>query len=362
MLDWLYEALGTMLYWFSSLFGGKYIFGLLLYALLFKLLFLPFGIMQQKNQIKMAKLTPKIELIKAKYRGRTDKVTMQKQQEEIMELQQKEGYNPLSGCLPLLLQMPIIIFLYKIIRGPLSYICGLDSDAINSIITTVGYDSGKGIDEIQLVGKINEYIGANGGFADLAEYAGKLDRLPDFTLFGMDLSSKPWDSLINLPNSFSLLFLVPVIAAVLTWLSMWLTRKWNPSANMQNQDAQANMSMKIMDLMMPAMTLIFAFQFSGMLGLYWIYQSILGMLQSFILAKTMPLPTFTEEELREMEKAERARAKQQREAIKTQPKVKSLHYIDDEDYDELPEIEGATPTTDDKKKRPGGIEGGSLKK
>ena len=339
MLDWLYEALGTMLYWFSSLFGGKYIFGLLLYALLFKLLFLPFGIMQQKNQIKMAKLTPKIELIKAKYRGRTDKVTMQKQQEEIMELQQKEGYNPLSGCLPLLLQMPIIIFLYKIIKGPLSYICGLDSDAINSIITTVGYDSGKGIDEIQLVGKINEYIGANGGFADLAEYAGKLDRLPDFTLFGMDLSSKPWDSLINLPNSFSLLFLVPVIAAVLTWLSMWLTRKWNPSANMQNQDAQANMSMKIMDLMMPAMTLWMAFTFSGMMGIYWIYQSALGILQSFLIAKIMPLPKFTEEDFKEMKKAQKEAEKNARSAAKAAPKYRSLHYIDDENYDALPELE-----------------------
>ena len=112
MLDWLYELLGTMLYWFSNLFAGKYVFGLLLYALIFKLLFLPFAIKQQKNQIKMAMLAPKIELIKAKYKGRTDQPTMQKQQQEIMELQQKEGYNPMAGCLPLLLQMPIIIFLY----------------------------------------------------------------------------------------------------------------------------------------------------------------------------------------------------------------------------------------------------------
>ena len=103
-----------MLSWFSSLFGGSYALALLLYALLFKLLFLPFGIKQQKNQIKMAKLAPKIALIKAKYRGRTDQPTMQKQQQEIMELQQKEGYNPFSGCLPLLLQMPIIIFLYSV--------------------------------------------------------------------------------------------------------------------------------------------------------------------------------------------------------------------------------------------------------
>ena len=44
MLDWLYELLGTMLSWFSSLFAGKYVFGLLIYALLFKVLFLPFSI------------------------------------------------------------------------------------------------------------------------------------------------------------------------------------------------------------------------------------------------------------------------------------------------------------------------------
>ena len=99
MLDWLYEFLGSMLYGFSSLFGGKYVFGLLIYALIFKVLFLPFSIKQQKNQIKMAALAPKIELIKAKYRGRTDQPTMQKQQMEIMELQQKEGCSlPFAGA------------------------------------------------------------------------------------------------------------------------------------------------------------------------------------------------------------------------------------------------------------------------
>ena len=74
-----------MLAWFSSI-TGSYALALLLYALLFKIVFLPFSIKQQKNQIAMAKLTPKIEAIRAKYRGRTDQVTMRKQQEEIMEL------------------------------------------------------------------------------------------------------------------------------------------------------------------------------------------------------------------------------------------------------------------------------------
>ena len=329
MLDWLYELIGTMLSWFSSLFGGKYVFGLLLYALLFKLLFLPFSIKQQKNQIKMAKLTPKIELIKAKYKGRTDQATMQKQQQEIMEFQQKEGYNPLSGCLPLLLQFPIIIFLYNVIRGPLSYICGLDDAAINKIIETVGFNAEKGIDEIQLVGRINAYL-ASGG-TGLEEFESALAKLPDLTLFGQDLSAVP-----DITN-ISWIVLVPVIAAVLTWLSMKLSKKWNSNPATQAQDAQANASMKMMDLMMPAMTLFMAFGFSSLMGIYWIYQSALGILQTFLIAKLMPLPKFSEEDIKEMKKAQKEAEKAARTAAKNAPKVRSLHYIDDEDYDTLPE-------------------------
>ncbi len=326
MLDWLYELIGTMLSWFSSLFGGQYVFGLLLYALVFKLLFLPFSIKQQKNQIKMAQLTPKIELIKAKYRGRTDQVTMQKQQQEIMELQQKEGYSPFSGCLPLLLQLPIITFLYKVIRGPLSYICGFSADEINSIKSIIGSTQ---IDEIQLVGEINKYTGDG-----LAEFATRLEKLPDLTLFGTDISAVP--SL----KDFSWLVIIPVLAAVLTWLSMFLTRKWNANPATQQQDnPQANMSMKMMDLMMPAMTLFIAFGFSAMMGIYWIYQSALGILQSFILSKVMPLPKYSEEDLKEMKKAQKEAEKAARSAAKNAPKVRSLHYIDDEDYDTLPELE-----------------------
>lgn len=329
MLDWLYEFIGTMLSWFSSLFGGQYVFGLLLYALVFKLLFLPFSIKQQKNQIKMAQLTPKIELIKAKYRGRTDQVTMQKQQQEIMELQQKEGYSPFSGCLPMLLQFPIIIFLYKIIRGPLSYICGFSADEITAIKTILGSTQ---VDEIQLVGEINKYTGD-----ELAEYADKLAKLPDLTLFGTDLSATP--SFTN----FSWLVIIPVLAAALTWLSMYLTRKWNANPATQPQDAQANASMKIMDLMMPAMTLFMAFGFSSMMGIYWIYQSALGILQSFILSKAMPLPKYSEEDLKEMRKAQKEAEKAARAAAKNAPRYRSLHYIDDEDYESLPEL-----STDDK--------------
>ena len=345
MLDWLYELIGTMLYWFSSLFGGKYVFGLLLYALVFKLLFLPFSIKQQKNQIKMAQLTPKIELIKAKYRGRTDQVTMQKQQQEIMELQQKEGYNPLSGCLPLLLQMPIIIFLYNVIRNPISHICRVTDDGVRAL-TKLMLENGfafknntvtlenlanikiKGIDQIQLISAINDY-----GVENIAIEGVDLSRLPNLELFGTSLGNVP--SL----KPFTWLAIIPVVAAALTWLSMYLTRKWNANPATQAQDAQANASMKMMDLMMPGMTLFMAFGFSSLMGIYWIYQSALGILQSFIISRAMPLPKYTEDELREMKKAQKEAEKNARSVAKNAPKYRSLHYIDDDDYDTLPELQ-----------------------
>ncbi len=422
MLDWIYTALGAMMRFFNTI-SGSYALALLFYALVFKIVFLPFTIKQQKNQIKMAKLTPKIELIKAKYKGRTDQPTMQKQQQEIMELQQKEGYNPMSGCLPLLIQMPIIILLYTVIQGPLSYIAKpLDSydasilavdgitEATDEMTRTdislrlyLDYSSDsaetketilsdfattkekKGEDkayknlkktlktkEIALVGDIRDFV--ENGYTVPADVQALLDKkegdeslnahqeaivknvgmidataegerialvekygidyesIPNFMLWGVNLAHTP-----SLKN-FSILCIIPVLAALAQWFTMWIMRKINPNPAAAGQDAQTAASMKIMDLVMPAMTLFIAFSFSGMLGLYWIYQSILGLINSLILAKAMPIPKFSEEEIKELRRQEKEIEKAARAAAKQGPKYRSLHYIDDDDYEELPPL------------------------
>lgn len=366
MFGWLYRFLGSMLSFFESFTGG-YAFALLLYALVFKIVLLPFSIKQQKNQIAMAKLTPKIELIKAKYKGRTDQRTMQKQQQEIIDLQQKEGYNPLSGCLPLLIQLPLIMLLYAVINNPLSYIAkptdAFENKDMGEIILNVhNYISpdeedvdkiSKGM-EISVINKIRSFVNDEEGIYTYDEINTKEERIakieelgldyesiPNFDLFGVNLAETP--SLKNL----SILCLIPVLAAAAQWVSMWLTRKFNGNAMTQPQDPQTKASMKMMDLMFPALTLFMAFSFSGMLGLYWTFQALLGLLQSFILAKAMPLPKFTEEELKEMRKAQKEAEKAQREVAKSQPKYRSLHYIDDDDYDILPDA----PKNEEKKDR-----------
>ena len=366
MFVWLYNILGSMLAWFESI-TGTYALSLLFYALIFKVVFIPFSIKQQKNQIKMAKLAPKIELIKAKYKGRTDRVTMQKQQTEIMELQQKEGYSPFSGCLPLLIQLPLIMLLYAVIQNPLSYIASYDMDTVSSVVANdelseqdqineaitklynhinspeEGKDptAFKNIQQIQLINSIKSYISdGNGGtdaekVKDIEKYGLEIESIPNFDLLGVNLAETP--SIKNI----SILVLIPIIAAVASWFTMWFTRKYNGNPAMQAQDAQAQASLKIMDLAMPLMTLFIAFNFSGMLGLYWIFQSVLGLGQTMIIAKAMPMPKYTEEELKEMRRQQKAAEKAQRAAIKSQPKYKSLHYIDEDDYDTLPEIKSA---------------------
>ena len=72
--------------------------------------------------------------IRKKYKGVTDPEQQRKMQAEIQELYQKEGYNPRGGCLPLLLQFPLIILIYNVIRNPLRYICGFESGDVTNVL------------------------------------------------------------------------------------------------------------------------------------------------------------------------------------------------------------------------------------
>ena len=341
-MDWLFNLLGHVLYGFSCIMpANSYALALILYALVFKIVFLPFTIKQQKNQIKMAKLAPKIEVIKAKYKGRTDQVSKQKLQQEIMELQQREGASPFAGCLPMLIQFPIIIWLYKVIRYPISYICGFGggSDAAKNFGELANRFAAKGEaalkaltdageDQIKIVSLIKDYGVDISGI-------GNGRPMPNLNLFGLNLGNQP-----SLTAGWPLILvcLIPVAAAALQWVTMFVTRKWNSTQQLTQGDAQTNMSMKMMDFMMPLMTLFIAFGFSALMGLYWIFQSALAILQTFIISRVMPLPRFTEEELKAMRKEQKQAEKVQKQALKGNVKYKSLHFIDEDDYDTLPTV------------------------
>ena len=142
MFDFILKPIGSYLAWLDSL-TGSYMIALLIFAFTIEVLLLPLGIKQQKTSIKQAKLRPKEMAIQKKYAGRNDRVTMQKMQQELMEMRQKEGVGQLGGCLTLLIQLPIILALYQIVINPLYYVVHMSKDAINIIADFLGASTAK---------------------------------------------------------------------------------------------------------------------------------------------------------------------------------------------------------------------------
>lgn len=108
------HPLSFTLDWFKDLLWGQYGLSILVVTIIIRLIILPLTLKQYQSSKQMQLLQPELKKIKDKYKDDT-----KKQQEETMRLFQQNGVNPLAGCFPLLIQMPILIALYNaIIRNP----------------------------------------------------------------------------------------------------------------------------------------------------------------------------------------------------------------------------------------------------
>jgi len=124
-----YIPFGYLLKFCCLISGNHYVLALFFFALIMQIVLFPLGIKQQKTSVNMQKMKPKEQIIREKYKGRTDRPTQMKMQQEIQELYQKEGVSQFSGCLPLLIQLPIILILFGVVRYPLSYCVAINDSA-----------------------------------------------------------------------------------------------------------------------------------------------------------------------------------------------------------------------------------------
>ena len=338
-MDFITIPIGYILKFFSNICGNSYILAILLFAILTELIMaLVFGIRQQKNSIKQARLRPKEAAIRKKYAGRDDKPTQQKMTQEIQELYQKEGYNPMGGCLPLLIQFPILIALYNIVIDPLKYICGLSQDAIAQVANIIGMDTSRGT--MAMLGPI-EKMGYE-AFQNVEGFTPEVfENMPNLTVFGiLDLSVMPSECM-NLEAiktvSGWLVLLVPVLTFLSYFFSMKLTRKFSYQPATDTQQSQMGCSNKMMDITMPLFSVFISFGVPAALGIYWIFKSLLGIVKQIILYYAIPLPKFTEEDYKAAEKEVFARVDKSDRVEKSGKVVRSLHHIDDEDFEDTRE-------------------------
>lgn len=315
--DILNIPFGYLLRFCNFIGFGNYALALLFFAIIVKVILFPLSIRQQKNMVKQASLRPKEMAIRKRYSGRDDRVTMQKMQTEIQELYRRENYSPLSGCLPMLLQFPIIIALYNVIRNPLQYLLRVGSENLEGIkaVFAQTHENFTFQYDLQMLGHIKSNFGSYAQYFDGKTAA----DLPNFELIpgvaATDLS-------VN-PAFWNWMLLVVVLCYVTSFLSMRLSRKFSYQAP---QTGDAGKSMLIMDFVMPLLTAWIAFSLPAVIGVYWIYQNVLAVVQQFVLSKIFPYPTFTEEEMKAIEKEMNSSVRKE----KKKPAA-SLHHIDDDD-------------------------------
>ncbi|NCC87465.1 MAG: YidC/Oxa1 family membrane protein insertase [Clostridia bacterium] len=268
---------GMILGFLYQIFNNNYGVALVAFTILAKLVLLPSSISQQKSQAKTQRTRSKLDKIRKKHAG-----DQQKLNEEMQAFYAKEGYGSMTGgCLPLLIQMPIIIGLYGAIYKPLSYILKIPSDTINLFIKTatdLGFLEGtknQRLFEIKALQNMAEIKKALPNVS--ADIYSKIDNF-NFTIFGMPLGVSPNDEGVS-----KMLIIVPLVSfafAMLTTVYSFIRqRKLNP-------EMAKNPAMGCTFIFMPFMSLWLAYTFPVGIGMYWALNSLISFIQMLVLNHT----------------------------------------------------------------------------
>ena len=246
--------------------GGIYSIPLciVLFTIVTKMLVLPMTIKQQKSTRLQAVMGPELQAIQKKYQGKTDMASRQKQMEEQQAVQEKYGTSTFSGCLPLLIQMPILFSLYPVIYRMETYV---------------------------------SYLGV------LKEKISPEQFTQMWQLFDLNLKNAP-KSAEGFPLAWPVL--IPLVVAGAQYLQTKLLMSKQAQPNMDNPMMS---SMKIMNYTMPLMIGAFAINLPAFLGIYWAVQALVAMVQQIVINKFLDKKSVEELIKESRDKANKKRAK-----------------------------------------------------
>lgn len=304
MWDYLIVPFAWIMQQAMNLFNN-YGLALIAYALVTKVIIFPLAMKQQKSSMNMVRLRPYQDALRKKYGNNQEKYNI-----ELQKLYQREGYNPMSSCLPMLIQLPLIMLIYAIVRHPITYVYYGENFTKNTAQRI--YDAVAGMSDLpQALQKVVDKIAAGGNVAEISNYelqvlhvASDKFSIPGNKLLGIiDLSGTPNQ------DFFSWMLLIPIIAGLTGLLLSWLSQKMSP----MQQDPAAQGSNKMMTYMMPIISVFFCYSLNCALGFYWIITNILGIAQLFILNK-MYDPKKVLAEVEERMEREKTQKKEKRSA------------------------------------------------
>ncbi len=256
-IKWVIELVLVSFHWlFTSVgmdpaAGITWVLSIVGLVLVVRAALIPIFVRQIKSQRKMLEVAPQLKKIQEKYKGKRDQFSREAMSRETMELYRKTGTNPLSSCLPLLLQMPIFFGLFSVLN-----------DAQHS-------NAG--------VGPLNSQLAGQFGGASL------------FGIAPLHFSFS--NAASTVPPQVAVMVIAAVMVVLMT-ASQFFTQLQIVSKNM-SPETKASPAFRQQRIMLYVLPLVFAFSgFAFPLGVmfYWLTSNIWTMVQQFIVIRNMPNP------------------------------------------------------------------------
>ena len=290
----------------------SYGIALILFTVVIKVILFPFSYKGKKSMIKMNMASAQLKEIQKRCGNDRERYN-----QEVQKFYADNNISPMGGCGWTMLPMLILFPLYAIIRRPLKYMMNLTEKATGALAEALGWAAKMGSEFAAESGYNELYLSAmiNTGNLETAKSAVTAAGVAatsmfviNFNFFGLDLAQTPtwkfWEGGVTWQSVG--LFLLPVISAGLSFLSS----KVSTATNQMNKNQQVDTTNRTMFIMMPLMSLWIGFSFPAGLCVYWISNSVLGMVQELILGKML------RKDYEEAQKAMEEQAAKEKEAEK----------------------------------------------
>ncbi len=265
---------------------------IILFTVVIKLLLLPLNIKSQRAMKKQQKIQPVIAELQKKYANDQAKL-----QQEMMKVYKENNVSMMGGCLPLLLQMPILIALYQAISRPLTYMFNIPYKNIPeqtvSLITELKDAMVEAGYQLGTLGEMNVEQLMQQAQIQISNWAniigGKFEEWAvNFNFLGLDLSKNPSIALNYLSDignnlSYVLLLIIPVLAVISSIAQSKISMHLSGQDKNKPVNEQAQATNNMMMWMMPVMTGFFTFTLPAGMGLYWIISGLVQIIQQLAL-------------------------------------------------------------------------------
>lgn len=346
IIGWVCEILGWLIngiYVLLEAIGIPNIgIAIILFTIVIYALLTPTQIKQQKWSKMMTVIQPELQQIQKKYANKKDQASQMKMNEETMALYQKYGVSPTGSCLPLLLQMPILMSLYQVIYyipGYVGSVRNIFSSLADQIMNVSNYSdilrTFVESNQIRVYSSLGEAITENNIYdilyvlkpsqwdklADISQFSGLSDLIArtaeDSASVNMFLSynitESPMDLLQRGMQAGSVVMIIlAVLVPVLAWFTQWLNYKLMPQSAMaddKNKKGNMESSMRMMNTFMPVVSAFMCLSFSIGIGIYWITGAVVRSIQQIVINRHMKAIDIDELIAKNQEKANKKREK-----------------------------------------------------